>query len=109
MFHNLLDKFERRSTVKTKLIVSFGLILFFTIIVGAISIYSYHVMGKSADWLYKQAARGIEDSKQLQIEAIAIDVDVNNLLLASTLPNKAEVLNSSERQRSLNRTNAAED
>ncbi|MBU3575258.1 methyl-accepting chemotaxis protein [Polynucleobacter sp. UK-Mo-2m-Kol15] len=91
MFHNLLDKFERRSTVKTKLIVSFGLILFFTIIVGAISIYSYQVMGKSADWLYKQAARGIEDSKQLQIEAIAIDVDVNNLLLASTLPNKAEV------------------
>ncbi len=90
MFHNLLDKFERRSTVKTKLIVSFGLILFFTVIVGAISIYSYHIMGKSADWLYKQAARGIEDSKQLQIEAIAIDVDVNNLLLASTLPNKTE-------------------
>lgn len=90
MSHNFLDKFERKSTVKTKLQVSFGLILFFTIIVGAISIYSYHVMGQSADWLYQQGARGIEDSKQLQIEAVTIDVDVNHLLLASTLPNKAE-------------------
>ena len=90
MFRNLLDKFERKSTVKTKLQVSFGLILFFTLIVGAISIYSYHVMGQSAEWLYKQGAQGIEDSKQLQIEAVTIDIDVNHLLLASTLPNKAE-------------------
>ncbi len=90
MFRNLLDKFERKSTVKTKLQVSFGLILFFTLIVGAISIYSYHVMGQSAEWLYKQGAQGIEDSKQLQIEAVTIDIDVNHLLLASTLPNKVE-------------------
>ncbi len=90
MFRTLLDNFDRRSTVKTKLVVSFGLILFFTLIVGGISIYSYNVMGKSADWLYVQGAKGIEDSKQLQIEAIALDIELNHLLLSSTLANKAE-------------------
>jgi methyl-accepting chemotaxis protein len=90
MFRTLLDNFDRQSTVKTKLIVSFGLILFFTLVVGGISIYGYHVMGKSADWLYVQGAKGIEDSKQLQIEAIALDVQLNHLLLSSTLANKAE-------------------
>lgn len=90
MFRTLLDNFDRRSTVKTKLVVSFGLILFFTLIVGGISIYSYNVMGKSADWLYVQGAKGIEDSKQLQIEAIALDIELNHLLLSSTLTNKAE-------------------
>ncbi len=90
MFRTLLDNFDRQSTVKTKLIVSFGLILFFTLVVGGISIYGYNVMGKSADWLYVQGAKGIEDSKQLQIEAIALDVQLNHLLLSSTLANKAE-------------------
>lgn len=90
MFRTLLDNFDRRSTVKTKLVVSFGLILFFTLIVGGISIYSYNVMGKSADWLYVQGAKGIEDSKQLQIEAIALDIELNHLLLSSTLANKSE-------------------
>jgi phosphoglycerate-specific signal transduction histidine kinase len=90
MFRNFLDNFERRSTVKTKLQVSFGLILFFTLIVGGISIYGYYVMGKSADWLYEQGSKGIEDSKQLQIDAAALDITLNHLLLASTLPNKNE-------------------
>ena len=90
MFRTFLNKFDRQSTVKTKLVVSFGLILFFTIIVGGISIYGYYVMGKSADWLYVQGARGIEESKQLQIEAAAFDIEVNHLLLSSTLTNKAE-------------------
>ena len=90
MFRTFLNKFDRQSTVKTKLIVSFGLILFFTIIVGGISIYGYYVMGKSADWLYVQGAKGIEESKQLQIEAAAFDIEVNHLLLSSTLSNKAE-------------------
>ncbi len=90
MFRNFLDNFERRSTVKTKLQVSFGLILFFTVIVGGISIYGYYVMGKSADWLYEQGSKGIEDSKQLQIDAAALDITLNHLLLASTLPNKNE-------------------
>ena len=90
MFRNFLDKFERQSTVKTKLQVSFGLILFFTLIVGVISIYGYYVIGKSTDWLYVQGTRGIEESKQLQIEALAFDIELNHLLLSSTLPNKAE-------------------
>lgn len=90
MFSNFLDKFDRKSTVKTKLVVSFGLILFFTLIVGGISIYGYYVMGKSADWLYVQGAKGIEDSKQLQLEAVALDIELNHLLLSSTLANKAE-------------------
>ena len=90
MFRNLLDKFDRRSTVKSKLIVSFGLILFFTLIVGLISIYGYYVMGKSTDWLYVQGTRGIEESKQLQVEASAFDIEINHLLLSSTLANKAE-------------------
>ena len=90
MFRNFLDNFERQSTVKTKLQVSFGLILFFTLIVGGISIYGYHVMGKSADWLYEQGSKGIEDSKQLQIDAASLDIELNHLLLASTLPNKNE-------------------
>ncbi len=90
MFRNFLDKFDRQSTVKTKLVVSFGLILFFTVIVGGISIYGYHVMGQSANWLYEQGAKGIEDSKQLQIEAASLDIELNHLLIASTLPNKNE-------------------
>ena len=90
MFRNLLDKFDRRSTVKSKLIVSFGLILFFTLIVGLISIYGYYVMGKSTDWLYVQGTRGIEESKQLQVEASAFDIEINHLLLSSTLSNKTE-------------------
>jgi hypothetical protein len=90
MFSNFLDKFDRKSTVKTKLVVSFGLILFFTLIVGGISIYGYYVMGKSTDWLYVQGTKGIEESKQLQIDASAFDIEVNHLLLASTLANKAE-------------------
>ena len=90
MFRNFLDNFERQSTVKTKLQVSFGLILFFTLIVGGISIYGYHIMGKSADWLYEQGSKGIEDSKQLQIDAASLDIELNHLLLASTLPNKNE-------------------
>jgi methyl-accepting chemotaxis protein len=90
MFSNFLDKFDRKSTVKTKLVVSFGLILIFTIIVGGISIYGYYVMGKSTDWLYAQGTKGIEESKQLQVEASAFDIEVNHLLLASTLANKAE-------------------
>lgn len=90
MFRNLLDKFDRRSTVKSKLIVSFGLILFFTLIVGLISIYGYYVMGKSTDWLYVQGTRGIEESKQLQVEASAFDIEINHLLLSSTLANKTE-------------------
>jgi methyl-accepting chemotaxis protein len=90
MFRNFLDNFERQSTVKTKLVVSFGLILFFTLIVGGISIYGYYVMGKSTDWLYEQGSKGIEDSKQLQIDAASLDIELNHLLLASTLPNKNE-------------------
>ena len=90
MFRNFLDKFDRRSTVKTKLVVSFGLILFFTLIVGVISVYGYYVMGKSTDWLYVQGTRGIEESKQLQVEASAFDIEINHLLLSSTLANKAE-------------------
>ena len=90
MFRNFLDKFDRQSTVKTKLVVSFGLILFFTLIVGVISVYGYYVMGKSTDWLYVQGTRGIEESKQLQIEASAFDIEINHLLLASSLANKAE-------------------
>ena len=90
MFRNFLDNFERQSTVKTKLLVSFGLILFFTLIVGGISIYGYYVMGKSTDWLYEQGSKGIEDSKQLQIDAASLDIELNHLLLASTLPNKNE-------------------
>ncbi|MBU3623152.1 methyl-accepting chemotaxis protein [Polynucleobacter sp. AP-Latsch-80-C2] len=90
MFSNLLDKFNRQSTVKTKLVVSFGLILCFTVIVGGISIYGYQVMGQSANWLYEQGAKGIEDSKQLQIEAASLDIELNHLLIASTLPNKNE-------------------
>jgi methyl-accepting chemotaxis protein len=70
--------------------VSFGLILFFTLIVGGISIYGYYVMGKSTDWLYVQGTKGIEESKQLQVDASAFDIEVNHLLLASTLANKAE-------------------
>ena len=90
MFSNFLDNFNRKSTVKTKLVVSFGLILFFTLIVGGISIYGYYVMGKSTDWLYVQGTKGIEESKQLQVDASAFDIEVNHLLLASTLANKAE-------------------
>ena len=90
MFRNFLDKFDRQSTVKTKLIVSFGLILFFTLIVGVISVYGYYVMGKSTDWLYVQGTRGIEESKQLQVEASAFDIEINHLLLSSSLTNKAE-------------------
>jgi methyl-accepting chemotaxis protein len=90
MFRNFLDNFERQSTVKIKLVVSFGLILFFTLIVGGISIYGYYVMGKSTDWLYEQGSKGIEDSKQLQIDAASLDIELNHLLLASTLPNKNE-------------------
>lgn len=90
MFRNFLDKFDRQSTVKTKLVVSFGLILFFTLVVGVISVYGYYVMGKSTDWLYVQGTRGIEESKQLQIEASSFDIEINHLLLASSLPNKAE-------------------
>jgi methyl-accepting chemotaxis protein len=90
MFRNFLDKFDRQSTVKTKLVVSFGLILFFTVIVGVISVYGYYVMGKSTDWLYVQGTRGIEESKQLQVEASAFDIEINHLLLSSSLTNKAE-------------------
>ena len=90
MFRTLLDKFERRSTVKTKLQVSFGLILIFMLIVGGISIYGYQIMGQSANWLYIQGSQGISDSRQLQVEAIALDVEVNHLLLASAAPTKAE-------------------
>ena len=90
MFRTLLDKFERRSTVKTKLQVSFGLILIFMVIVGGISIYGYQIMGQSANWLYIQGSQGISDSRQLQVEAIALDVEVNHLLLASAAPTKAE-------------------
>jgi methyl-accepting chemotaxis protein len=90
MFRNFLDKFDRQSTVKTKLVVSFGLILFFTLIVGVISVYGYYVMGKSTDWLYVQGTRGIEESKQLQIEASAFDIEINHLLLSSSLANKSE-------------------
>ena len=90
MFRTLLDKFERKSTVKTKLQVSFGLILLFTLVVGGISIYGYHVMGQSANWLYMQGAQGIGDSKQLQVDAIALDVELNHLLLAASSPTKPE-------------------
>ena len=90
MFRTLLDKFERRSTVKTKLQVSFGLILIFMLIVGGISIFGYQIMGQSANWLYIQGSQGISDSRQLQVEAIALDVEVNHLLLASAAPTKAE-------------------
>lgn len=90
MFRTLLDKFERRSTVKTKLQISFGLILIFMLIVGGISIYGYQIMGQSAHWLYVQGSQGISDSRQLQVEAIALDVEVNHLLLASTAPTKGE-------------------
>ena len=90
MFRTLLDKFERKSTVKTKLQVSFGLILVFTLIVGGISIYGYQIMGESSRWLFVQGSQGISDSRQLQLEAIALYVEVNHLLLASSAPSKAE-------------------
>ena len=90
MFRTLLDNFERRSTVKTKLQISFGLILVFMLIVGGISIYGYQIMGQSAHWLYVQGSQGISDSRQLQVEAIALDVEVNHLLLASNAATKAE-------------------
>jgi len=90
MFRKLLDNFEKKSTVKVKLQVSFGIILLFSVAIGAISMYGFHVMGDRAKWLYTQGAKGIEDSKQLQIDAIALDIELNHLLLSSAVSNKSE-------------------
>ncbi|CAM3806946.1 methyl-accepting chemotaxis protein [Polynucleobacter antarcticus] len=90
MFRTQLDRFERKSTVRTKLQVSFGLILFFTVVVGGISLYGYQVMGNSASQIYLQGAQGVGDAKQLQLEAVEIDNQLGRYLLASSFVDKAE-------------------
>jgi methyl-accepting chemotaxis protein len=83
-FYNL----EKNTTIKSKLLMGFGIVLFGMVIIGGISIYGYQLMGQSTSYLYNKSIGGVSEAKGFQTEVINLENELTNLMLASTIADK---------------------
>ena len=83
-FNNL----EKNTTIRSKLLMGFGVVLFGMVIIGCISIYGYQLMGQSTSYLYNKSISGVSEAKGLQTEIINLENELTNLMLASTIADK---------------------
>jgi methyl-accepting chemotaxis protein len=83
-FYNL----EKNTTIKSKLLMGFGVVLFGMVIIGCISIYGYQLMGQSTSYLYNKSISGVSEAKGFQTEVINLENELTNLMLASTISDK---------------------
>jgi methyl-accepting chemotaxis protein len=88
MLSSFLYKLEKNTTIRAKLLMGFGVVLFGTLIIGSISIYGYQVMGQSTSYLYNKSITGVSEAKGLQTEIINLENELTNLMLASTIADK---------------------
>ena len=88
MLSSFLFKLEKNTTIRAKLLMGFGVVLFGTLIIGCISIYGYQVMGQSTSYLYNKSISGVSEAKGLQTEIINLENELTNLMLASTISDK---------------------
>jgi methyl-accepting chemotaxis protein len=88
MLSSFLYKLEKNTTIKAKLLMGFGVVLFGMLIIGCISIYGYQLMGQSTSYLYNKSINGISEAKGLQTEIINLENELTNLMLASTITDK---------------------
>jgi methyl-accepting chemotaxis protein len=88
MLSSFLYKLEKNTTIRAKLLMGFGVVLFGTLIIGCISIYGYQVMGNSTSYLYNKSISGVSEAKGLQTEIINLENELTNLMLASTIADK---------------------
>ena len=88
MLSSFLYKLEKNTTIRAKLLMGFGVVLFGTLIIGCISIYGYQVMGNSTSYLYNKSITGVSEAKGLQTEIINLENELTNLMLASTITDK---------------------
>ena len=88
MLSSFLYKLEKNTTIRAKLLMGFGVVLFGTLIIGCISIYGYQVMGNSTSYLYNKSISGVSEAKGLQTEIINLENELTNLMLASTITDK---------------------
>lgn len=88
MLSSFLYKLEKNTTIRAKLLMGFGVVLFGTLIIGSISIYGYQVMGNSTSYLYNKSISGVSEAKGLQTEIINLENELTNLMLASTIADK---------------------
>jgi CHASE3 domain sensor protein len=68
-FYNL----EKNTTIKSKLLMGFGVVLFGMVIIGGISIYGYQLMGQSTSYLYNKSIGGVSEAKGFQTEVINLE------------------------------------
>jgi len=88
MLSSFLYKLEKNTTIRAKLLMGFGVVLFGTLIIGSISIYGYQIMGQSTSYLYNKSISGVSEAKGLQTEIINLENELTNLMLASTIADK---------------------
>jgi phosphoglycerate-specific signal transduction histidine kinase len=88
MLSSFFNKLEKNTTIKTKLLMAFGVVLLGTLVIGGISIYGYQEMGKSTSYLYNKSITGVSEAKGLQTEIINLENELTNLMLASTISDK---------------------
>ena len=87
MLNAFLLNLEKKSTVKTKLLAGFGIVLLFNLVVGCVSIFGYYLLNQNTEFLFKSSTVGISESRQLQAETFALDSQLNRLLLVSKIVN----------------------
>lgn len=88
MLSSFLYKLEKNITIRVKLLMGFGIVLFSTLIIGCISIYGYQVMGQSTSYLYNKSLSSVSEAKGLQTKIVNLENELINLMLASTISDK---------------------
>jgi methyl-accepting chemotaxis protein len=88
MFSSFFYKLEKNTTIRAKLLMGFGVVLFGMLIIGCISIYGYQLMGQSTNYLYNKSISGVSEAKELQTDIINLENELTNLMLASTISDK---------------------
>jgi methyl-accepting chemotaxis protein len=88
MLSSFFYKLEKNTTIRAKLLMGFGVVLFGMLIIGCISIYGYQLMGQSTSYLYNKSISGVSEAKELQTDIINLENELTNLMLASTISDK---------------------
>ena len=88
MLSSFFNNLEKNTTIKSKLLLGFGVVLFGMVIIGGISIYGYQLMGQSTSYLYNKSIGGVSEAKGFQTEVINLENELTNLMLASTIADK---------------------
>jgi methyl-accepting chemotaxis protein len=83
MLTSILNKIEKK-TVKTKLFIGFSIISCFTLMIGALSIYAYQILGSDTHWLYYQSTLGVSSAQTLRADLNSLESDVSKLLLSTS-------------------------